>query len=379
MSPRVVAWVLFVVALRAAGAQSQQDVQLDAGIARVRQRARDERGAAILGVTWRLSDARVATLLSAAITNTGDSLSAAQMLGAVAWRPFASGWAVVETGAGLNVFGLTNSLRGGNFSGYVRPRVNLGTGGVWTGAAVGSTMRDADPSHGTSVEAGAWYRLGDLTTTVMAARQRTDDWPLMEASGIYLARASLMTDLDDATLSLRWARGRFTAEVANTWRNGRRATTASQDALFWSAQYTVNSRVAIAVGSGRVLSDPVRGTPDVTMTTAMVKLTWRPARSEADVPGVASYARVVPQVGGAMFLLAIVAPDSVSVDVAGDFSGWEPTPLLRTINGWELQMFLTPGRHRVAVRYDGGPWRAPGNLAKMKDEFDGEYGLIIVP
>ncbi|MBI1808853.1 MAG: hypothetical protein HYR75_03070 [Gemmatimonadetes bacterium] len=379
MSPRVIAWALLAAAWRAVGAQSPQDVQLDAGYARVQQRARDERGAGILGVTWRVSDLRVSSLLSAALTNTGDSLAAGQILGAIAMRPTSARWAVLEAGAGLNIFGITNSGRGGNFSGYLRPRVSFGDGGAWVGVSDGSTVRDGNPSHGTTVEAGGWYRLGDVTATASFSRLRTDDWPLLEAAGIYLSRPALMADMDDATVGLHYARGRFTADLANSWREGRRASPVSQEALLWSASWAFTDRVALALSGGRMLADPVRGTPDASLTMAVLRFTWRPKESEADVPGVASYARVAPQAGGAMLLLAIVAPSSVAVDVAGDFSNWEPTPLVRTPNGWEFQTFLKPGRHRVAVRYDGGPWRAPGNLARMKDEFDGEYGLIIVP
>jgi hypothetical protein len=28
---------------------------------------------------------------------------------------------------------------------------------------------------------------------------------------------------------------------------------------------------------------------------------------------------------------------------------------------------------------DGGPWRAPLNLGKVRDEFGGEAGLVVVP
>jgi len=370
---------MLLVAWNAVGAQSPQVVQLDAGFARVQQRFRDERSAGILGVTWRLSDSRVASLLSASLTNTGDSASAGQLLGAIAWRPVPMGWAVVEAGSGLNVFGVSNIGRGGNFSGYVRQRATLTNGGAWVGIADGLSQRDGAASHGTSVEAGGYYKLGEFTATATVARTRTDDWDLLESAGIFLKRPALMADLDDASLSVRWEHGRFVADVAQSWRSGSRATAAQQAALLWTAAWTVNDRVTLALTGGRMLADPVRGTPDANVASAAVRLSFRPARSEAESPGVASYARMVPQEGGALLLMAIVAPDSVAVDVAGDFSAWEPVPLHRTSNGWELQVFLKPGRHRVAVRYDGGPWRAPGNLAKMRDEFDGSSGLIIVP
>ena len=60
-------------------------------------------------------------------------------------------------------------------------------------------------------------------------------------------------------------------------------------------------------------------------------------------------------------------------------SGVEVVRLRRVSDGWEAERFLTSGRYRVAVKIDNGPWRSPGNLAKMKDEFGGQNGLIIIP
>jgi hypothetical protein len=74
-----------------------------------------------------------------------------------------------------------------------------------------------------------------------------------------------------------------------------------------------------------------------------------------------------------------VVDDSTQVDVAGTFSDWKPVPLTRTSDGWEVQIALPPGRHRVAVRLNDGPWRAPGGTARIRDDFGGEAGLVVVP
>jgi hypothetical protein len=54
-------------------------------------------------------------------------------------------------------------------------------------------------------------------------------------------------------------------------------------------------------------------------------------------------------------------------------------PLTRTNEGWEAEIALPPGRHRVAVRINGGPWQAPRGTARVRDEYGGEAGLIVVP
>jgi hypothetical protein len=101
----------------------------------------------------------------------------------------------------------------------------------------------------------------------------------------------------------------------------------------------------------------------------------------ADVVGtsITSAARLLPTPDGTLLTVLVNAPDSVIVEIAGSFSGWDPVPITKTPSGWQMQVVLKPGRYRVAIRYDGGAWRAPGNLGRVKDDFDGESGIIIVP
>jgi len=40
---------------------------------------------------------------------------------------------------------------------------------------------------------------------------------------------------------------------------------------------------------------------------------------------------------------------------------------------------LPPGSHRVAVRINGGAWRAPRGLVAVPDDFGGTVGVVVVP
>jgi hypothetical protein len=46
---------------------------------------------------------------------------------------------------------------------------------------------------------------------------------------------------------------------------------------------------------------------------------------------------------------------------------------------WVARVRLTTGKYRVAVQVDGGDWRAPRNLARVRDDFGGEAGLVVIP
>jgi len=91
-------------------------------------------------------------------------------------------------------------------------------------------------------------------------------------------------------------------------------------------------------------------------------------------------ALLAPREGeGATLVVRVQAHDTLAVEVAGDFSDWRPVPMVREGTVWVARIPLPPGKHHVGVRANLGPWRAPRNLARVRDDFGGESGLIVVP
>ncbi len=383
MTPRFAARVVFVGGLLTAPlagrAQSPRELRVEAGAAELQQLGRDIRSAALLNLSWQRTESRFASLFSAGATWARDSVAALQSVAAMVVRPSAESRFSSEIGATGAAFGLTNIGRGGNASAYLRQRVRVGErGGVWGGSAFGSSVRDASVSHATGLDIGAWGRVGALEGSVSFARTRTDDWPLFAAAGIYLNRDAASYDINDAVIALHYDAGDVTLDAVQSWRNGVRSTDARQYALFGALAWKLSPRYAVTVSGGRQLADPVRGAPDARILTAAVRYTWATDR-EPDDEGASAYVRMVPAEGGATLYIHVAAPEGALVTVAGSFSEWEPVQLRRVSDGWEAERFLTSGRYRVAVKIDNGPWRSPGNLAKMKDEFGGQNGLIIIP
>ena len=364
----------------AAAAQAPGEVRLELGAAQVQQFARDTRRAALLSILWRESDVNFTSLLSAAATYTRDSLSAMQGVGELFWRPNPESHFLTEVGAALANYGVATLDRGGNFNGWLRQRFAIGDGGLWAGGSLAQTKRDDFAAHATLVEAGGWYRInGNVTASGSLARRRTDDAPLMFASGTFLTRVANSYDLTDASLAARIESGRFSLDAAQFWRSGAGATVVNQSAVFWTAGWELNPRFAVAVSGGRQLSDPSRGSPDVTLYSVVLRYSRRTTPSDIAGTSITSSARLLPTPDGTLLTIVVSAPDSVIVEIAGSFSGWDPVPMTKTPSGWQMQVILKPGRYRVAIRYDGGAWRAPGNLGRVKDDFDGESGIIIVP
>jgi hypothetical protein len=370
----------YSVGVSTATAQAPSEIRLELGAAQVQQFARDTRNAALFSILWRESDVHFATLFSAAATYTRDSLSAMQGVGELFWRPNSDSRFFTEIGAALANYGVTTLGRGGNFSGWLRQRIAIGDGGLFAGGSLAQTKRDDFDAHATAVEAGGWYRINsNITASGSLARRRTDDSPLMYASGTFLTRVANTYDLMDANLSARIESGRFSLDAAQSWRSGAGATLVNQSAFFWTAGWELNQRFAVAVSGGRQLSDPSRGAPDVNLYSASLRYALRTVSADVVGTSITSSARLLPTPDGTLLTVLVNAPDSVIVEIAGSFSGWDPVPMTKTPTGWQMHVILQPGRYRVAIRYDGGAWRAPGNLGRVKDDFDGESGLLIVP
>jgi hypothetical protein len=380
MTPRAPALVLFV-AFQAADAQSTREVRADAGAAQVQQTGRSARDAAgVFGISWREGNPVFASQISAAVTMASDSSSAAQAALAAAWRPSDQSAWQTEGGTTAAGFGSSVFSRGASFSGFVRERVSIDAGGVWAGGSFGGTSRDNLSSHSTALELGGWWREGDFEVSAALSRLRSDDHPLLEAAGIFLTDSATY-DLLDLTTGIRWERGPLLLDATGTFRNGTRLTASSQAAFYVSAIWSFSPRYSFAVGTGRILADPVRGVPDMQITSAAIRVVLTPPRlaAPANLLRGASFATVTQKSSGALVVVRVIADESSRVEVAGTFSDWAPVQLTRVNDTWVAEIALPPGRHRVAVRINGGPWQAPRGTARVKDEFGGEAGLIVVP
>ena len=361
-----------------AGAQVSREVRVEAGVARIEQPFTRARNALVLSGVRHRGDTLLAALLSGSITWARDSVAAMQGIGALAWRPSPMSRWQVEGGASGAAFSLSGAGRDANGSGWLRTRRQLSSQfGAVAGVSLGHTVRAGVSNHSNAVEVGGWAGTGALHLDVNWARTRTEDSLLLAASRVFTRTRSPWLDLDDLAITATWEHGAFEASASERWRTGARGTDASQSATYVSASYAFTPRYAVVVGGGRLLADPLRGSPDATIATAMIRVSYAEV-TMPPTPGRESEATIAHLADGSGLLVRIRAPATARVEVAGSFSGWEGVPVAYKGDVWEAQVRVPPGRHRVAYRVDDGAWRAPANLGKLR-EFGGEVGLIVVP
>jgi Carbohydrate-binding module 48 (Isoamylase N-terminal domain). len=78
-------------------------------------------------------------------------------------------------------------------------------------------------------------------------------------------------------------------------------------------------------------------------------------------------------------LVRVHAPHAMSVELAGDFTDWEPVALRRGDDDeWSAVIVIPKGTHRVNLRVDGGPWGVPPGIPALNDDFGGVVGVLVI-
>jgi hypothetical protein len=101
----------------------------------------------------------------------------------------------------------------------------------------------------------------------------------------------------------------------------------------------------------------------------------------ADGAGAATSARLEVQVDRSRPVRLVVhVAAAIRVEVAGDFTDWQPLALSRAAGDmWEVVLPITSGVHRIDVRIDGAAWIVPAGATRAPDDYGGDVGIFVVP
>ena len=196
----------------------------------------------------------------------------------------------------------------------------------------------------------------------------------------------------DGQLSLSLTRNRLDLGAVLGTRLGDQLTSLGGSARSWGSLNAVawmTPRLALAASGGTYPIDPTQGFPGGRFVSLSVRLATGRSRQSSGVtpslavlpgeeaPPVSGFAAVRDSLGAVW--LRVNAPRAQLVEVTGDFTNWEPVPMLPTSGGWwAVTLPITPGKYQMNLRLDGGKWLVPPGLLSMADEFGGTVGLLIV-
>ena len=261
--------------------------------------------------------------------------------------------------------------------GLLRGRIHLPgrAAGVWIGGGAGGSYAGAIDIGTSEIAVGGWLVHRTVTVTGLLLRGAADD--------------SAFVDL---TAGARWRSG---ALEFNGLAGARLASAFDDRGPYGEIQVRLGLTRAIAaqVGAGSYPIDPLRGAVAGRWISAGFRLSLWSGRSRVAAPDERLRATVrlpnllppdAPALGLAtaafgVRALTIHAPGATSVELAGDFTDWQPIPLRPAgRDTWRLDLALAPGVYRLNVRIDGGSWAVPRGATPQADEFGSVVGLVVV-
>ncbi len=307
--------------------------------------------------------------------------SVLQGTGAGAWFSPRLGPLQGELGGLWGVSKYTAAPTAGYALGRARAHLNGRWRSMWLGGWIGG-------SYGRSSAAATWYDVGELAGGAWIAGRRVG------AAAALTWSSAADSGYVDITGAARWAPWVVELEGllgVRTWSQGGGAGTYGQVDL----RIALDRRLALLVSAGRTPSDYVRGILASKYVTVGVRVIpfpgpVRPAAALTDVlrrearppevtPAATAPLLALAAADGELRTLRIRAAGAQTVEIAADFTDWQPLPLLR-VDGetWEITLRIPAGSYRIDVRADGGPWLAPRGTRLERDEFGGEVGILVV-
>ncbi len=250
-------------------------------------------------------------------------------------------------------------------------------GGFWLGGTAGRATFGAGARAVTGLAVAGWTQQAGLQLFASATRALVGD-----------------TAYSDLEVAVRRREGSVMLEGyagARIWSRGGGRGVYGEG----SATFTLASRLALVLSGGRYPTDPIRGSISGRYAGVAIRVHSAPPRRSPPAAflwhaspaggggsdGTTAGARLelLPQSDGSIELV-VHAPGATVVEIAGDFTDWQPVTLERGPDDrWATIARIPSGLHRLGVRIDGGAWRAPVGARREVDDFDGEVGIVVVP
>jgi hypothetical protein len=326
--------------------------------------------------SWQISNNTPHYLLSASAAGVfapaGETGSAE--LGAALRTGIGAGW-VTEGTAEIDAIVGPGSRMATSAIGAARLLRVIGNGGGWLRVGGNLASREAGLLGGEGVDVGAWWRWPRVQLTTSLGQQ----WNLAQlfvgpSRGFVVGTVPVR--YTEAAAGLHVEGDESSLDVAAALRRDRGAPQLYAAAVSATAALWQSPTRAIVVAVARQLPDFIRGADALDYLSVGLRFNEPTPRASRD-------ARMKPIVrvseSGATREIRVYAPGARTVELRGDFTGWETIRLAPRDGSFMVSVPLSPGSHRVVVRVDGGAWKPAGNTPAVDDDFGGRVGLLLVP
>lgn len=384
--------------------ERNHDVSVDVGGLTLRRRDEPWRRAVSVVPHWRTATEDGALYLSGAVAGTQNGYESAYGTLGLELTPRSSrvrpwdlaGTATVLSAKAAQAIGVA-TLRG-------RKHWMADDGGAWVGITLGGRTQDQTQFGSVAAEASVWRALTPATTMMLtASATQAGDFMYYEyadAPGTEF-RLPHTARFGELAAALRHVQPRVELALDGRYRLGPAEVLGGSGAFTGDVAWWITSRYAVVGLLGRQLADPALGTASTVYASVGLRIAARsfgakpytaPPRDPVlsrrpevlHVRGPAGWTsgsvkrelELVQARDGAFLQLHIA--DASTVEMAGDFSGWQPIALVRRNSGWRLPEPLAPGVYRVMVRINGAEWRPVLGLPRLQDEFGGEVGVVTI-
>lgn len=158
-----------------------------------------------------------------------------------------------------------------------------------------------------------------------------------------------------------------------------------------SLTFPLMAYLSVVLAGGRYAEDAVRGNIPGRYVTAALRMTAplrrrppiRVALPNDRTDSEATVAAALTEIGrgrGSACTLVFRVPGATTVELMADFTDWLPTRLQQIEQDlWRITVAVAPGRHRLNLRVNGGPWGVPAGTTSVADDFQGMVGAVVIP
>jgi len=256
--------------------------------------------------------------------------------------------------------------------------------GMWVGGSYGDGWDGLSWKTLQSAEAGVWVRSGGASIGA-------------SASPIFMQGGARYTDFQAGAHTEAGALDLDAGGGARTWQKEVAGVDTNLNQVWGNAAASlwILPSVAIVASVGTYPSDIVQAFPagryaSLSLRLGSRYLKAREASRDETIQSISSLDSPSRTVGVLAFraesgrdgtvVVRVSAPAANTVEISGDFTGWEPAALSHRSDGWwSVSVPMSSGDHQIAVRVDSGAWVTPPGLVPLKDEFDGVSGLLVIP